>query len=50
MGRSYKRKTNNGSFTKEAMQDAVRLVINEKESLRDAADACGVKFQTLHFR
>jgi len=46
MGRSFKRKTINGSFKKEAMQNAVSLVINGQESLKNAADACGVKFQT----
>jgi len=29
------------------MQEAVNLVIGSNEFLRNAADACGVKFQTL---
>lgn len=48
MGRFFKRKSTKGSFTKEAMKDAVNLVINKNESLRNAADACGIKFQTFN--
>lgn len=47
MGCSFKRKSDKGLFSKKAMQDAVNLVIKDKESLWDAADAWGIKYQTL---
>ena len=43
------RKTRIGTFTDESMRTAVSLVLSEEKpmSLRDAAKATGVKFQTL---
>ncbi|XP_031337375.1 uncharacterized protein LOC116166537 [Photinus pyralis] len=47
MARGRQRKTTKGDFTKEQMGAAVRLVIEEKISLRKAVERTGIKFQTL---
>lgn len=47
MSRGRVRKTNKGQFTEDQMKNAVRQVIQDKLSLREAAERNGVKFQTL---
>lgn len=42
------RKTTNGTFSAEDMEEAVNLVINQKYSIRDAAKLKNLKFQTVH--
>lgn len=45
--RNRVRKTNIGQFSDEQMERAVKLILEERISLRRAADECNVSFVTL---
>ncbi|KAI4460163.1 hypothetical protein MML48_6g00004783 [Holotrichia oblita] len=47
MARGRQRQSTKGNFTKEQMEAAVRMVIEEQMSLRKCAERNGIKFQTL---
>ena len=47
MVRNYKRKTTNGNASTDAMESAIREVINEGRSYREAGDKYNIHFATL---
>lgn len=48
MVRNKVRKTTNGTFSAEDMEETVSLVKNQKYSIRGAAKLKNLKFQTVH--
>jgi hypothetical protein len=48
MVRNRVRKTTNGTFSAEDMEEAISLVINKIYSIKDAAKLKKIKFQTVH--
>lgn len=47
MVRTYKRKTDRASYGNEALQQAIKLVKEDKSSIRDASKTTGIPFSTL---
>lgn len=48
MARGRQRKSTKGQFDEQSMRAAVRAVIEEKISLREAAERYNLKFQTVY--
>ena len=47
MVRTYKRKSDRGSYGAAALEQAIELVVEKKASLREASQATGVPFNTI---